>query len=232
MIGTSFQSVGVDNTISVQDIKASGLTGFDWTFETEAGDTLMIWDASSQMYLTTLYYTGDEYDENGIMEMFGAAPGTWFDMDAGATADMSLENGDAFWVISSVNGAKVTIAGEVPTTSNGVNMVPGYNMIANPYPKAVSVNELFTVSGLTGFDWTFETDAGDTLMIWDPSTQMYQITLYYTGDEYDENGIMEMFGATPGTWFDMDAGATATTEIPAGGAFWIVSSGNGTLTFK
>ena len=33
--------------------------------------------------------------------------------------------------------------------------------------------------------------------------------------------------------FDMDGTfATAETEIPAGGAFWILSSGTGTLTFK
>lgn len=102
MIGTSFQAVGVENTISVQDIKASGLTGVDWTFLTEAGDTLMIWDPSTQMYLTTLFYAGDE--ENDDMLAMGAEAGTWFDMDNFCTAETEIPAGGAFWILSSGTG--------------------------------------------------------------------------------------------------------------------------------
>ena len=228
MIGTSFQSVGVENTISVQDIKASGLTGLDWTFATLDGDTLQIWDASSQMYVTTLNYTGDVVTPE--MEGMGIEAGKWFDMNTFANAEMTLENGDAFWILSSATGAKVTIAGEVPTTSNSINIVPGFNMIANPYPKAVKINDLFTVTGLTGLDWTFATLDGDTLQIWDASSQMYVTTLNYTGDVVTPE--MEGMGIEAGKWFDMNTFANAETEIPAGGAFWILSSGTGTLTFK
>ncbi len=230
MIGTSFQSVGVNNSISIQDIKASGLTGLDWTFATEAGDTLMIWDASAQGYLTTLYYAGDEQTDE--MTAMGGEAGTWFDLGGiFATADLTLENGDAFWIKSTSNNAKVTIAGEVPTTANTISIVQGSNMIANPYPKAVKVNDLFTITGLTGLDWTFATETGDTLVIWDPESQGYLTTLYYAGDSETED--MLAMGGEAGTWFDLGGSfATADTEIPAGGAFWIKSSGNGTLTFK
>lgn len=228
MIGTSFQSIDVDNTISVQDIKAKGLIGLDWTFETMDGDILMIWDASAQGYVTELNYTGDVVTPE--MEGMGIEAGKWFDMNTFANADLILENGDAFWILSSANGASVTIAGEVPTTANGVNIVPGYNMIANPYPKAIKVNELFTVTGLTGLDWTFETMDGDTLMIWDASAQGYVTELNYTGDVVTPE--MEGMGIEAGKWFDMNTFANAETEIPAGGAFWIKSSGTGTLTFK
>jgi hypothetical protein len=104
MIGTSFQSVGVENSLHIQDIKASGLTGFDWSFATSAGDTIQIWDASAQGYLTTLFYTGDEYDEFGMMQMYGAEPGTWFDMNAGGPANIEIPAGGAFWIQSSGNG--------------------------------------------------------------------------------------------------------------------------------
>ena len=228
MIGTSFQSVGVENTISVQDIKASGLTGLDWTFATETGDTMQIWDASAQGYLTMLNYTGDVVTPE--MAEMGIEAGKWFDMNTFANAEMTLENGDAFWILSSATGAKVTIAGEVPTTSNSINIVPGFNMIANPYPKAVKVNDLFTITGLTGLDWTFATEAGDTLQIWDASAQGYLTMLNYTGDEVTPE--MEGMGIEAGKWFDMNTFANAETEIPAGGAFWILSSGTGTLTFK
>ena len=230
MIGTAFQNVGVTNKLNVQDIKASGLTGLDWTFATTAGDTLLIWDASAQGYLTTFYYTGDS-DPDGTMAAFGAEPGTWFDPVTFSAASEVLENGDAFWILSSTQNAQVTIAGEVPQSANAISIVSGYNMIANPYPKAVKVNDLFTCTGLTGLDWTFATTAGDTLIIWDPVAQGYLTTLYYTGDS-DPDGTMAAFGAEPGTWFDTITFATAETEIPVGGAFWILSSGSGTLTFK
>lgn len=228
MIGTSFQAIGVDNTISVQDIQASGLNGLDWD-SFVPGDTLMIWDASSQGYMTTLYYAGDEQTDS--MTAMGGEAGTWFDMDGTfATADITLENGDAFWIISSTDGAKATVKGEVPTTANGITIVSGFNMIANPYPKAVKINDLFTVTGLNGLDWDSFVPA-DTLMIWDPVSQGYMTTLYYAGDEQTDS--MTGMGGEAGTWFDMDGTfATAETEIPAGGAFWILSSGTGTLTFK
>ena len=230
MIGTSFQTVGGDKEISVQDIKGSGLTGVDWTWETEAGDTLLIWDAANKAYLTTLYYTGDTATEEMTEE--GAVPGTWFDLgDSYATSDYVFKNGDAFWVLSSGANATVTIAGEVPTETDSISIVPGYNMIGNPYPKAVAVNDLFTITGLTGVDWTWETEAGDTLTIWDPVNKIYSTTLYWTGDTATPEMTEE--GAEPATWFDLgDTYSTATTVIPVSGAFWIKSSGSGTLTFK
>ena len=104
-------------------------------------------------------------------------------------------------------------------------------MIGNPYPKAVPVNDLFTITGLTGVDWTWETEAGDTLTIWDPESKMYSTTLYWTGDTATDEMLDE--GAEPKTWFDLgESYSTATTEIPVSGAFWINSSGSGTLTFK
>ena len=230
MIGTAFQNVGVENAISVQDIQGAGLTGFDFTFATTAGDTLMIWDSGAQAYLTTLYYTGDS-DDSGLMAGFGLEPKTWFDSSTFTKSDLVLENGDAFWVMSSAANATVTIAGEVPTDANAVTLVQGLNMVANPYPKATKVNDLFTVTGLTGFDFTFATTAGDTLMIWDQDAQAYLTTLYYTGDS-DDSGLMAGFGLEPKTWFDSSTFQTAETEIPAGGAFWIMSSGSGQLTFK
>jgi len=228
MIGTAFQTVGSNGQISVQEIKGSGLTGVDWSFETEAGDTLMIWSPDDQGYMTEFLYTGDT--ENADMLGNGAKPGTWFDMGTYATADYTLKNGDAFWIVSSSPSASVTIAGEVPTSANSISLVPGFNMIANPFPVSVKVNDLFTATGLTGVDWTFETEAGDSLMIWDPSEQGYMTELLYSGDVATE--AMTENGAKPGTWFDMGAYATAEVEIPVGGAFWIVSSGSGTLTFK
>ena len=80
-----------------------------------------------------------------------------------------------------------------------------------------------------GFDWDAG-EPGDTLMIWDASQQGYPTTLYYTGDT--QTATMVDMGVPAGVWFDMDTFAVAATEIPVGGAFWIVTDNGGTLTFK
>ena len=104
MIGSAFQAVGGQNSISVQDIKASGLAGFDWdTFE--PGDTLMIWDPSQQGYPTTLYYTGDVQTET--MTGMGVTAGEWFDMDTFASAATEIPVGGAFWIVTA-NGGSLT----------------------------------------------------------------------------------------------------------------------------
>ena len=226
MVGSAFLTAGGADTVSIQDIKASGLAGFDWD-NFEPGDTLLFWDAAQQMYPTTLYYTGDVQTET--MTNMGVTAGEWFDMDTFAPAAIELSNGDAFWIVGSTANATVTLLGEVPTNAPAVTLVSGFNMVANPYPKAAGINDIISTSGLVGFDWdNFE--PGDTLMIWDAAQQMYPTTLYYTGDVQTET--MTNMGVTAGEWFDMDTFTAAATEIPVGGAFWIVTANGGTLTFK
>jgi len=114
-----------------------------------------------------------------------------------------------------------------------LELANGYTMVGSAFltvggQNSISVQEI-KASGLAGIDWdTF--DLGDTLMIWDASQQGYLTTLYYAGDVQTES--MTANGVTAGTWFDMDNFVPATTEIPVGGAFWIVTTNGGTLTFK
>ena len=104
MVGSAFLTVGGGTTVSIQDIKASGLVGFDWD-NFEPGDTLMFWDASQQMYPTTLYYTGDVQTET--MTGMGVNAGEWFDMDTFSTAATEIPIGGAFWIITD-NGGTLT----------------------------------------------------------------------------------------------------------------------------
>ena len=101
MVGSAFQTVGGDNSVSVQDIKATGLKGFDWD-AFEPGDTLMIWDPEQQGYLTTLYYTGDT--QTDTMTDMGVEAGTWFDQDQFKTADTEIPIGGAFWIVTEAGG--------------------------------------------------------------------------------------------------------------------------------
>ena len=115
-----------------------------------------------------------------------------------------------------------------------IDLSKGYNMVGTSFQQVTGENSIsvqnIKANGLKGYDWV-NWEPGDVLMIWDAAKQGYLTTLYYAGDVQTEEMTLE--GAEAGTWFDMDINyETATTEIPAGGAFWIKSSGTGTLTFK
>ena len=226
MVGVPFQQVGTENTASVQNIKASGLAGFDWV-AFDGGDTLLIWDPSQQMYPTELVYSGDT--QTAEMVDMGVPAGVWFDMATFAPADMELANGSAVWIVGSTATGTVTLSGEVPTNAAPVQLVAGFNMVANPYPKAAAINDVVSCSGLVGFDWV-AFDGGGTLLIWDPAQQMYPTELVWSGDT--QTAEMVDMGVPAGVWFDMATFAPADTEIPVGGAFWIVTANGGTLTFK
>ena len=234
MIGASFQDVGTANVLTVNDaMSATGLKGEDWTYESEDpdGDQMLVWDSGTQMYTTILTYAGDTYVAD--MDDYGAEVSTWFDAAAGKTAEDTMANGQAVWIKTAQENATITISGEVPTTASDINLGVGFTMIANPYPKAVAVNDLFTATGLKGEDWTYESENpdGDQLLIWNAGTQTYSAILTWAGDTYIAD--MDDYGAEPGKWFDSSVGATATTEIPPSGAFWIKTANTGAkISFK
>ena len=219
------QDVFVDSTFPDPVLDASG-EDIEW------GAKLMLWNGVGYDTYCWTGKTGEEFFENPA----------WDDKWTGNFGEYLANNvtiapgqGVFLWVKDGTAGTTATVAGEVINdASMSVALASGstgYNMIANPYPKAVAVNDLMTVTGLTGVDWTFETEAGDSLMIWSPEEQAYSVELLYAGDS-DPDGMMEGFGAEPGTWFDMGNFKTAEDVIPVGGAFWVKTSGTGTLTFK
>ena len=114
-----------------------------------------------------------------------------------------------------------------------LNLANGFTMVGVPFQQ-VSVTNTISVqdlkaSGLTGYDW-INFDGGDTLLMWDPTQQGYPTELVYSGDT--QTAEMADMGVPAGVWFDMATFAPANTEIPVGGAFWIVTGNGGTITFK
>ena len=115
-----------------------------------------------------------------------------------------------------------------------LDLATGFTMVGVPFQTIGTANNVsvqaIKASGLTGFNWdTFES-GGDTLLIWDPSQQMYPTEFIYTGDTQTE--AMTSMGIPAGVWFDMATFAPAVQEVPIGGSFWIVTENGGTLTFK
>ena len=217
-------SIDMNDLISLSSDIAPGL--YDDDFAT--APQILVLKPSGVGY-NKYYYISDGTDDKDEELGYNA----WCDVDGyELTSAAKLQIGKGFWFYSPVVSGTITTAGQVTEeASKTLSFTTAtYGIVCNPYPKAVEVNDLFSVTGLTGVDWTFTTEEGDTLAIWDQDAQAYMVTLYYAGDTASAD--MADNGAEPGTWFDMDSYGTATTEIPAGGAFWIQSSGAGTLTFK
>ena len=67
--------------------------------------------------------------------------------------------------------------------------------------------------------------AGDSLTIWDSTSQSYAATYYWTASDPFELGI----GSN--VWFDESALAKANVTIPVGGSIFVFSKNGGTATF-
>ena len=219
-IGIQFQEVGSDGVNTVNGLGFTGLNGYDWD-SGEAGDELTIWDASKQGYLNTYLWAADDPLDLGI----GA--NVWFDEGELAAADVDLTVGDSVFVKSSATAATAVISGEVPSSNNASiitkTLAAGYNQFANPFPVAISINDL-TFTGLVGYDWD-SGEAGDELTIWDASKQGYLNTYLWAADDPLDLGI----GA--GVWFDEGELATADVTIPVGGTVFVKAQNGGTVTF-
>lgn len=221
MVGAPFQEVGnTSGEIHIQDIvKTDGLVGYDWD-NGIAGDTLIIWDPITQMYATTYFWSDADPYELGLANV-------WFDEGTLEAADDLLPVGSAFFINSAAPSAfTATLAGEVPAEDAGQNITffPGLTMVANPFPTELDLNAALTSAGLAGYDWD-NGIAGDTLIIWDPVTQMYAKTYFWSDADPYELGLENK-------WFDEGTLEPVSEKIPVGGAFFINSSGaGGTLTF-
>ena len=215
MVGAPFQAVGATGTINIQDaVDTTGLVGFDWGTFTP-NDTLIIWDPATQFYSTTYYWSDSDPLSMGLENV-------WFDGGTMTPADDDLPAGSTFFISSATTTNIVaTMMGEVAAAAAGqdIDFVNGLSMIANPFPYALDINTDMIPTGLVGFDWgTFTPN--DTLIIWDPATQFYSTTYYWSDADPLSMGLENV-------WFDGGTMTPANATIPIGGAFFISSSGTG-----
>ncbi len=213
-VGVQLQNVGADGVIGLNDITFTGLTGYDWDNFAE-GDRVIIWDTSTQAYSTQyLWADSDPY------EMLGGG-NKWMDGDYAPAAETLTVGSTLF--IKSANGGAVLTAGEVASADSiEIPLFKGYTQIANPYPKAVALNDI-AITGLVGYDWDAFAE-GDRVIIWDPTTQAYSTQyLWADSDPY------EMLGGG-NKWMTGDY-APAEEVVPVGGSIFIKSTNGGTATF-
>jgi hypothetical protein len=133
---------------------------------------------------------------------FSAAPG-WFDNLFTPSDGVLIGQGDAVWLKGGSAAVDVIMAGEVPSAASITNnLVVGFNMIANPYPVALTLGDLPAAS----------ISDQDVVFTWNGSA--------YTKYTY--------FSAAPG-WFDNLFTPSDSVAIPVGDGFWLDSGAGGTL---
>ena len=208
MAGVTFNNIGSDATFNLNDINIANATGSD---QENTSDLVQIWNPTTSGYTTFYKYYEAEYPEDE----------GWY--DAGGDAEPVVEIGMAFWYRARSGADKsITFSGAIEGADDvTVDLTAGnFNMVINPFPTAIDLNDdtTVTIANATGSD---QENTSDLVQVWNPATSGYTTFYKYYEAEYPEDE----------GWYD--AGGDAEPQIPAGTAFWYRarSGSNKAITF-
>ena len=209
MQGINFVKVdGTDFDLNT-DITVGNLTG---GADDTSADSILVWDPAKSMYTTFYYYYEEEYADESA----------WYDLNG--VLEAKLPAGSAFWFRAVSGESKsLTVAGAIETDDSvSFSLVGGKsNMIINPYPTAIDLNDTATVevSNLTG---GADDTSADSVLVWDATKSMYTTFYYYYEAEY----------ADESAWYDLNG--VVEPNLAAGTAFWFraVAGEGKAITFK
>ena len=218
MIGVQFVEVGTG--ANVKDVSTIGVLSSDMAGFDEDGNyatEMMVWRNGN--YLPTFGWSGtsaSEYMDEPTLDK------KWLNLAYEETED-TLASYDAFWIKSSTGGT-ITISGQVPTNDVTVALAAGYNMVANPFPKAVKVSDFGVLSDtMPGFDE--DGNYAVEMMVWQNGN--YLPTFGWSGtsaSEYMDEPTLD------NKWLNL-AYEETDDEVEFGHAVWIKSSVSGSITF-
>ena len=213
MVCVPFEGTDGDGYKLNHCISGANLVG---TGDPATADQIQFWNATLGGYENWYYYdNNDEYtgwwDENTGLTLFETA------------YPNGLPAGTAFWYKSAAGAAAngtLTVSGQVYDGADAdVEILKGkFNMVANPYPKALKLNDSTAVS------WAYATGTGDPttadqVQIWNATLGGYENWYYYNvGDEYTG-------------WWDENTGLTLfetayPNGLPVGKPFWYKAAGS------
>ena len=213
LIGSQFLNVG-GTVKDVNDfIVATDLGGLkeNWEFTT----TMRVWTGTG--YRTYGWMDAEDGTNNEMPEW----DSTWLlnNMSDVATEDMNL--GMGVWIKADAP-ATITVAGEVATGDTyTIDVNEGFNLVANPFPCEISVQNIKTdLEGLNE-NWEFTT----TMRVW-------------TGTGYRTYGWMDAEDGTnnempewDSSWLLNNMSDLSDAILKVGEAIWIVAPSAGTVTF-
>ena len=219
LVGVQFTKVGGE-ALDLSDafILDESYAGYDEDYEFSS--TLRVWNTDAQTYVTYGWAgtSGTDVDNDASLD------NTWTDLEAYAVED-SLPKAQGIWIRAEKAGTAL-VSGEVMTNSLVVALEPGFNLVANPYPRAVKVTNFGKLdAGYAGYDedYNFKT----TLRKWSTTAQTYVNYGWAgtSGSEIDDDASLD------NTWTDLEAYAT-DDEIQPGEGVWIRAEKAGSITFS
>ncbi len=200
MLPGQFVTVGDEDLIKIADMFTDA-DNAKADRNMEVADRIDTWDAASQMYVSYYRMTNRQ------------GTSKWWGKDgAGEETTDSFEDygAGAFYYSQSDSDITLTVSGQVKSDATEIEIVPGFNLICNPYPAPLSLAD-------GAIDWSSATadrnmEVADRIDTWDATTQMY--VSYYR---------MTNRQGTSKWWGKDGAGEATTDSIPAGQAFFYYS---------
>ena len=217
MIGTQFVQVGGDaKALSEVATLDSEMSGFDdgGSFATE----MKVWKNGN--------YTTYGWSGSSGTDVLGdpALDNKWLNDELEEDVEASLAAEDAVWIKAEKAGT-VLISGEVPT--NNTVTVPlsiGYNMVANPYPKTVSVSDFGVLSSnMEGFDdgGSFATE----MKVWKNGNYTTYGWSGFSGTDILGDSSLD------NKWLNDELEIETEAVVDFGHGVWIKAASAGSITF-
>ena len=206
MAGMVFNAVG-GGAIDLNEMTFPGVTGSDFQ---ETSDQIQVWNPATSKYtIYYYYYESPTSTDNG-----------WYGT---LDEETTLPAGTAFWYKAKAgDGKQMTQSGAVESDVDvSFDLTGGkFNMVINPYPSAIDLNDSTTVEFVNATGSDFQ-ETSDQIQVWNPATSKYTIYYYY----YESPT-----SADNGWYGTLDEDAV----LPAGTAFWYKAKAgtDKAITFK
>ncbi len=191
MIGIPFVEVGTGNALGILDM-FENFEGATAAASFSAADQIQVWNGEGYDFY---YYRKTK------------AGNVWNTEANKAVSDETIPNGGAFYLAQSAVSFQLKSAGEVSTESTTFTIVPGYNLIANPFPADLKVSSLVADGQTAAASFS----AADQIQVWN-------------GEGYD----FYYFRKTKtGNVWNTEANKAVTDDdvLPSGSAFFYLSQG-------
>ena len=175
----------------------------------------------------TGYATYWFYDATGTEDEDPDYDKKWYDVIDESTPSLEgLTVSEGAWYIAR-EATELTIAGEVGTNSVEISLQSGYNLIANPFPVDLKLNDPDHPIDWAGMGVTGALDQGtsDNILVWTG-------TGYATYWFYDATGTEDEDPDYDKKWYDViDESTPSGYAIPSGKGVWFIHRGTAmTLT--
>jgi hypothetical protein len=219
MVAGSFVGIGTQGWKLNENFSGTNLKG---SSDPASADQILVWNAQTGGYTTYFWFDTGAGFQWANFETYGPFED---DYPTGAPAGM------AFWFLAlprtgEESAPAVTFSGEVPTaTTYTFNLKKGeFNMIANPYPTALLLNNAAQVEVANAVG-SSDPASADQILIWNAQTGGYTTYFWFdTGAGFQ--------------WANFETYGPFEDDYPAGmtgfNAWYLALSGSGTvdLTFK